>query len=158
MIIDNSIMFDVDTIISFDFFKEQELDKLLLSKGYLFLGEGRHRRTYLSPNKRFVLKYPHCRDGILANQRESMIWKNNFNKDVNKRNYAPCRLIKETVLMMQAVVEIFGETRGCANAIGTRTVRGGSSCDQLPSWVYNIDSMQVGKLANGKLVAYDYAG
>jgi hypothetical protein len=129
--------------------------------GFTFLGSGRHRNTFLSPNKRFVLKFPNGSDGLYVNQREASAWKRCFNQpDGNGQCYAPCRLILGRVIMMRTVVKVFGRTQGCDSARDSGGIQGMDAEDDdapnLPDWCWNIDATQVGYLANGRLVAYDY--
>lgn len=128
---------------------------------FTFVGQGRHRRTYLSPNKRYVLKFPHCREGLDANRSEAAIWKDYLGQPaLDGTNFAPCRLIKDKILMMAAMVEVYGGTEGCeyARDIGAFEGEDRDSYERdMPSWTREIDATQVGKLASGKLVAYDYA-
>lgn len=154
-------MFDIERILSFRFGDAQNLHEERLAQGFIYLGGGRHRRTYLSPNKRFVLKFPRNQDGLYVNQIEDQAYHRVFNRpDGNGQCYAPCRLIKGTVLMMRTVVELFGRTDGCDSARDSGQVQGEDADDDdapnLPDWCSNIDSTQVGYLANGRLVAYDY--
>jgi hypothetical protein len=154
-------MFDIERIVSFRFGDAQPLHEERLRQGLTYLGGGRHRRTYLSPNKRYVLKFPRNTDGVIVNTMEARAWKRCFNQpDGNGQCYAPCRLIKGTVLMMRTVVELFGRTDGCDSARGSGELDGTDAHDddapELPDWCDQIDSTQVGYLANGRLVAYDY--
>src|SRR5258708_7113282 len=82
------------------------LNDELVEVGFAHLGEGRHRITYLSPNKRYVLKFPTSQDGLYVNQRESHAYRRVFNQpEPNGQCYAPCRLIQNHILMMRTVVE-----------------------------------------------------
>jgi hypothetical protein len=164
-------MFDLDIILNFNLSlltRKAYLDKLLKEKGFTFLGKGRHRMTYLSPNKRFVLKFPKFKEGLLANRSEAKCWKmkvqgktvsglyDTYHADIQ---LAPCRLLHGCIIMMVAVVESYGETCGDDSARDSGAIGGsvhGPGHD-LPEWCNEIDACQVGKLASGKLVAYDYA-
>lgn len=157
-------MFNLKSICDFKTSKSYRIgliDALMAEKGFTFLGEGRHRRTYLSPNKRFVLKFPHCKEGLTANRNESDTWKKHLGKpDLDGTEYAPCRLIQGKIIMMAAMVEVYGGTEGCDYARDIGAVKGEDKfyCDDdLPSWAKDIDACQVGMSASGKLVAYDYA-
>jgi hypothetical protein len=156
-------MFDLDIILNFNLTyktRKRHLDKVMKKKGFTYLGKGRHRITYLSANKRFVLKFPKFREGVVANRNEAFKWKGFLsNKMVatNGATYAPCRLLQDCIIMMVAVVEAYGETCGDDSARDSGAIGGESTPLGLPDWCFGIDSCQVGKLANGKLVAYDYA-
>jgi hypothetical protein len=166
-------MFDLDIILNFDrslVTRKRYLDKLLKDKGFTYLGKGRHRMTYLSPNKRFVLKFPRYKEGVEANRSEAKIWKNHLNGKPTKglgaysehpagAKYAPCRLLQDCIIMMVAVVESYGETVGDDSARYSGAIGGSAEGPDhsLPDWCNEIDACQVGKLASGKLVAYDYA-
>jgi hypothetical protein len=109
------------------------------------LGQGRHRKTYLSPSGKFVVKIPHGEwcgddglDGQLANIREAEIFKKTKGKDGEFR-YARCRLMANGWLVMEKI---------------DNNYRWG----EMPSWVLSIDCAQVGKNRKGDWVAYDYAG
>ena len=155
-------MFDLDIILNFNLSyatRRRYLDNVMKEKGFTFLGTGRHRRTYLSPNKRFVLKFPNYRAGVEANRNEAFKWKGFLNNKAapHGAKYAPCRLLQDCIIMMVAVVEAYGETCGDDSARDSGAIGGESTPLGLPDWCFGIDSCQVGKLANGKLVAYDYA-
>jgi len=156
-------MFDLKIILDFDIPHRARcnyIDDVMDKRKFTYLGSGRHRRTYLSPNKRYVLKFPHCRNGLYANQDEAKTWKESLHHPCDIA-YAPCRLIEGSILMMVAVVEAYGGTDGCDNARSSNLIGGYdiySRCleSNLPSWIENIDACQVGRTRNGKLVAYDY--
>ena len=143
----------------------QKLDAFMEEKKFTLLGEGRHRRTYLSPNKRYVLKFPHGNYYFIHNQNEARIWRQFFsnpNPDNCGCIYAPCRLIDNSILMMRAMSTIFGITQGdrdarCKGLLGENMpYRISEDC---PEWVKKsyYDSHQVGKLCNtGKYAIYDY--
>lgn len=140
------------------------VNSLMKTMQFTLLGEGIHRRTFLSPSKRYVLKFPLCRSGVLSNQREHALWHKYKNKDHDDIVYAPCRIIADTVLMMWAVTHTFGCADGDANAISRgllhsacrRLVDGAWSFEAAPDWVKYLDCSQAGILPNGKIVAYDY--
>jgi len=155
-------MFDLDIILNFNLTYETRkryLDKVMKKKGFTYLGKGRHRITYLSANKRFVLKFPKFREGVVANRNEAFKWKGFLNNKItpNGATYAPCRLLQDCIIMMVAVVEAYGETCGDDSARDSGAIGGSAYEEGLPDWCNDIDACQVGKLANGKLVAYDYA-
>jgi hypothetical protein len=68
--------------------------------------------------------------------------------------YAPCRMFKRVILMMRTVVEPYGDTIGCERAREFFGVRCETPSWEMPQW--SVDCEQVGKLANGLWVAYDY--
>jgi hypothetical protein len=122
-----------------------ELNKI----GFKKVGEGRGRIVFLSPNKKYVLKFPLNETGIEDNKIEAIIY-SRFKK--NKKEYiedfAPCRLINNIVLMMKAIVEDYGFGKIC---------NVDDYSNKFPDWVFNYDCNQCGLLSNGKLVVYDYA-
>lgn len=135
-------MFDIEQL--FDGLNRHDirnrLDLFMLKMSFEIVGEGRMRRTYIAPHGRFVLKFPTNPDGIYANKYEHDTYRKYKNRpDSNGIYFAPCRLMDGFVLMM-------------------RTVERMSANDSCPEWVGYIDCEQAGYLANGKLVAYDYAG
>jgi len=136
--------------------RAEYLDATMASHGYKLIGNGKHRRTYLSPNGRYVLKFPMLASGIRDNKDEHNTWhmfKNRPSKDGVL--YAPCRLIKDFVLMMWACSDTCGYSDGCERAIGSGTLKRMSH--NIPVWADYIDCQQVGTLLNGKIVAFDYA-
>jgi hypothetical protein len=137
--------------------REAYIGNVMKDNGYTWLGTGRHRMTYLSPNKRFVLKFPTCCYGIQISKREDALWSMfHWEPTPNGTYVAPCRMIGGVILMMRAMVELYGDSDSCD--IG-REVLGQSSCDskhEIPSWAERLDCGQVGRLANGRIVAYDF--
>lgn len=135
--------------------RHEYIHTLTKSMGFTFLGEGRHRMTFLAPHKRFVLKFPKNRYGLLDNQAEDGIWSRYLGKpNANGVQHAPCRLIQNSVLMMRTVFNISGDTLGCECG---RKILGGMVYANLPTWSEEIECEQIGKLPGGKIVAYDYA-
>lgn len=130
------------------------INAVMAARGFKLLGEGRMRRTYLSPNKRFVLKFPMDASGIGGNQREHLIWHKQKRADPNGITYAPCRLINNTLLMMWTCDESFGDSKGCLQAEDRGFLKRCSL--EAPKWADFIDCRQVGLLRNGKFAAYDY--
>lgn len=121
---------------------------------FTFLGKGRHRTTYLSPNRRYVLKFPNNYSGHKTSKREALIWSKFKNKPVKyDLCVAPCRMYRDTALVMKAVIHLFGETIECKNA---QAVIGYHNEFKNPFLADVIDSNQVGILPGGKLVAYDF--
>lgn len=136
--------------------RAEYLDATMASHGYKLMGNGKHRRTYLSPNGRYVLKFPMLDLGIRDNRDEHMLWhehKSSPNKDGVL--YAPCRLINDFIIMMWACSDTCGYSDGCERAINSGTLK--RRTNDVPVWADYIDCMQVGTLHNGKIVAFDYA-
>jgi hypothetical protein len=125
---------------------------------YTLLGEGRMRITFLAPHKRFVLKLPLSERGQSASAREAELWAKYQWKPIwDGTVIAPCRMIGGVMLMMRTVVELYGYTEGCRKGRQILPNFDLSHRDgRMPNWAHKIDCMQVGRLANGKLVAYDY--
>jgi hypothetical protein len=142
---------DMKTILNFkikDIHRRYFLNPIM-PKGFIYVGEGRHRIVFISPNKRYVLKFPKIKTGVMANKEEAKFYSEyKLNHHREEGNLAPCRLIQNTVLMMRAVIADFGFQDGydVAAKMGI----------ELPDWVEDYDANQVGLLANGKLAAYDY--
>ena len=114
-----------------------EFEKLLESKGWEFLSAGKNRRVWRRGN--VVLKIAYVESGLLANKKERFLY-------LNYRGYfAPCRLIKDNVLMMRALIpmdESFDE----------------DLYEMIPEWANQLnDGPQVGMDKNGKILVYDYA-
>jgi hypothetical protein len=116
---------------------------------FRFLGAGRSRLTFMAQNNRFVLKFPINALGLKANQEESDIFRKNRNGSPDGIIYAPCRLIRHTILMMKAIQHDFGLREGSFRAMEMGV--------ELPAWSSKVDAHQVGMLPNGKIVAYDYS-
>lgn len=132
------------------------LDKTMHDASFVLLGQGRMRRTYRSPDKKYVLKFPLTEWGIEGNKSEHRKYRERFSNNPYHIEYAPCRIIHRKILMMWACSEIYGETYACADAYkngafdSERTIK-------YVSWSVHIDHNQCGLLAaNGKIAAYDY--
>lgn len=129
--------------------------------GFTKLGSGRMRTVYLSPNKRFVLKFPHHQSGVSGNIEEARRY-SKFKSNPDHSNYgafyAPCRLIQKTILMMRAVVITYGDSSGCNDAIKSGMLESfpPEELEEAPKWVQHMDCNQAGYLRNGRLVAYDF--
>lgn len=94
------------------------------------VGYGRHRITFRL-NEKWVVKIPIHELGYSDNKYEY------FKYTTNRESiYAKCRMINGVLIMEH--------------------VRPAVSYANLPDWVYDIDSLQVGYNKNGRLVAYDY--
>ncbi len=151
-----------------NFYKENgnlntyELGNFLIERGFKYLGEGRHRKTYLSPNRKYVLKFPLHINYADVNKSEASKYRQFFSKpNPNNSNcyYAPCRMIDGHILMMRAMVEIYGGTYGCDSA---RKILGGKDFydidNKFPEWCNKagIDMKQIGKTSDGRIMLYDY--
>jgi hypothetical protein len=123
------------------YYRLRKISIILESFDFKYLGSGRHRFVFLSPNKRYVLKFPIDYDGLLANEEEEQVFKSSLTNLISDIKYAPCRLISNTILMMRYVEDIFYSRK----------------ITELPIWVNEIDSCQVGLTKDGKLVAYDFS-
>lgn len=114
------------------------LDALNAKINLKVLGEGRHRRGYLTKSGRYVLKVPIHPLGELANRLEADDYKNdNF---LGKEYLARCKIViidNIECLLMDRVTSA-GE-------------------EELPDWTGFVDCGQVGYNCHGKLVAYDWA-
>jgi hypothetical protein len=111
------------------------LHKRLLEKGFKFLGSGKDRRVFLTPNKKYVIKLPLHEDGAQANWNEAQRWKHRRSYD---KKFARCKLIPNTDILVMEYVR--------PRKVG----------EHIPRWVYGIDCLQVGYKSSGELVAYDY--
>lgn len=157
------MLFKLENIINFDLswdYRMSYIDTFMANMKFTLLGEGRMRRTFLAPHKRFVLKFPTYEAGLHGNRSEAALYQQFKNKPDHSRYgivYAPCRLIQDAILMMWAVKESFGESDGDRQAErNQRDIRFSDYRRNLPSWVNEVDCQQVGYLQNGRLVAYDY--
>lgn len=131
------------------------MDQLMISNGFLFVGEGSVRRTYLSFDKRYVIKIPLCGGGEFANKREHATYRNgNDVFDAFDKRLSPCRLVNDYVLVMRAVEDDMGfKDYDIIKRI--LSVRDDVQFSKNLNWINNVDANQVG-LLNGRLVAYDY--
>jgi hypothetical protein len=113
------------------------IDQILITKGYKLIGEGRTRRVYLSPRLLYVIKVPkENTNGWLDNKREGKIYQE---RERYEEKFARCRFLKNDLLVMEYVKIV------------------PLDCDNTPQWVSWIDCQQVGYNHKGVLVAYDYA-
>ncbi len=157
-------LLNIDNISYRNFYRKpvldfSKIDSVAFQLGFTFLGQGRHRRTYLAPHTRFVLKFPLNEYGATANRQEHRLWHKFKNKpDPNNYNiiYAPCRLINSSILLMWAMISIGGDTNGDDSATDSGQVSRLDS-DEYPEWSDYVDAEQVGKLRNGKIAAYDFS-
>lgn len=137
------------------------MDELAKIWNLQLIGEGRQRRSYLSNNKRVVIKFPLYMSGLYSNQREHKAWRF-FRNKVDAVPLAPSRLIDDTLLMMHFCPAIAGYTGSCEDSIEDKICRKLSIDQSLKDHNFNnllldLDSKQFGMLPNGKIVAYDYA-
>jgi hypothetical protein len=138
-------MFDPNIFIRFDggyLYTRSYIDRIAHDNNFVFIGEGRHRRTFFTRSKKNVIKFPINAGGLRANQYEYDQYKTYYNgPDKDGIVYAPCRLIKNCVLIMVAIQDDFGF--------------GNDNIPDPPYWVTKVDCEQVGILKNGRIVAYD---
>ncbi len=156
---------DLALITNWDKFEDvrmRHIDDAMKDAWFTHLGAGRHRTTYLAPHKRFVLKFPVSWVGLEASRREAAWWKKNHWKPTLRGvQFAPCRMISGAILMMRPVVVMYGHTFGCQKG---RRILNQSEEERvshillpIPKWAGEVESNQIGILANGRWVAYDYA-
>lgn len=109
----------------------------LKSKGYTFLGEGRTRIGFRSPNGQWVVKIARDDDGVYHNFRERSVW-----REGNRNRLARCKSFMGAdgyILVMEYVESVPNKEK--------------------PHWGrYDIDCGQVGRNRKGAIVAYDYGG
>lgn len=108
-------------------------------RSYAYLGEGRNRRVFLSPNGRYVVKVPKNDQGYWDNVSEHRAYR--CGGWLGKGRHARCRIHAESgILVMERV-------------------RCESSPDVLDAnqWTSAVDCGQVGWTHDGRLVAYDFA-
>jgi len=124
------------------------IERIAKDNSWELYGDGRHRRVFLSKSGRCIIKFPMNSDGLKANQSEA----DNFKlyrgeADENGVVYAPCRLMKDSVLLMVKMKYKFGFEHGLvlAQSMGI----------DIPDWAHKIDCHQVGMMPSGKMVAYD---
>lgn len=142
--------------------RENYIKDHMKSVGYQWLGSGRHRMTFLAPHKRFVLKFARNHSGLWVNCREADLWSTHLWRLGREGiQYAPCRLIRGCILMMRTVVDLHGDTIACA--VGQKALHSLQHiCIERHGEVnsdfvnFTVDSGQIGRLPNGKWVAYDY--
>lgn len=130
---------------------EKKLYKLLATGKLRYLGQGRHRVTFLSPSGKAVIKFPLSHDGIEANWSERFVYTGkskplvlrNNTKGINRNKLAGCRMLGPNLLIMTKVK--------------IDTITEGWLDNKAPKWVQYIDCGQVGyHPRTGKLVAFDY--
>ena len=118
----------------------RQLEGTLIQRGYKYLNEGRHRKGFLSPNRKWVVKVPKtCARlaGIQDNWSEYHTFKRA--SPAIRARLARCRLFKGEILIMEKLC--------------TANLCWGN----IPEWARGIDCGQVGYNRKGNLVAYDYA-
>jgi len=125
-------------------------EQYLTSKGYEFLGCGRSRKVFLSPNGQWVVKIPIGPYGMEDNLREYQLWK------LSHYQRARCRIVSRICLVMefvdhQLMLDRFNVTGENAHEIYIQSML------KLPRWVILLDCFQAGYNRKGQLVAYDYA-
>ena len=83
----------------------RQLEGTLIQRGYKYLNEGRHRKGFLSPNKKWVVKVPKtCARlaGIQDNWSEYHTFKRA--RPAIRARLARCRLFKGEILVMENCV------------------------------------------------------
>lgn len=126
------------------FMLRQELE----AKGFTYLGSGRHRRSFLCPSNKYVLKVPKNANGELANEQEVRIYRKSLVKPCDIK-FARCRQFfwKDFLCnIMEYVQPLRNYEVDKLHHVG-----------ELPDWVWAIDCEQVGYNARGEVVAYDYS-
>ena len=119
------------------------IEKFVKDYGLQLMGQGRHRRSYLSASGKYVYKFPINVHGENANKEETTIYAAD-----SEGNKARCRLIwvqSLPVVIMEVVTPWWLDKRGQ-----------GQNGDRLPDWIWAYDGGQVGFNRKGKLVAWDY--
>ena len=114
---------------------EKVIDSLK-KRGYTYLGSGRNRDTYLSNNKKWVVKVPRNEAGYFNNFSESDVY---CSRGFYYINPARCKLLG-SLLVMEYVEPI--------NVFKMK---------DYPRWADCVDGGQVGLSRSGKIVAYDFA-
>jgi hypothetical protein len=123
--------------IEHDYIKMLQLEFELLKNGWVFVGSGKDRRVVCKNN--VVIKLPVNNRGLLANKKEA-----NLYKQTKSKRLAPCRLLKNGLLMMRKV-SILNDMYPEDN-------------EQIPMWAYKMnDGAQVGIDSSGNVLAFDYA-
>ena len=121
------------------------------------MGSGGSRITFLMPDEKYVIKFPRYEYGIGVNKDEHRIWHEYKNKPHPRIDvvFAPCRLVYGSLLIMRAVSVLYGDAY--ADQEGRKVIEGYCELpDNAPEWVRRVDCHQVGKLSDGRWVAYDY--
>lgn len=144
-------MFNADNVIDFTQPYHQRrgyIDRIADDNHLTLIGEGKHRRVFKTRSNKFVIKFPMNSNGLKANQYEADNYKL-YRSEPNEIGivYAPCRLIKQSALLMMVMEYEFGFDEGLlfANKVNVN----------IPKWAYSIDCHQVGMISSGKIVAYD---
>jgi hypothetical protein len=118
------------------YMKAIQLEKILVTQGWKYIGSGKDRRVWQRGN--VVLKIPYVSSGVEANRRERELYTMN-----RRRNYAPCRLVGE--LLMMRAVKVLDDLDPV-------------QYDRIPYWALHLnDGPQVGIDNNGRVLIYDYA-
>lgn len=117
----------------------------LAKERFKYIGSGTTRKVFRAyaegdSNSRDVLKFPSCPFGILHNFSESERYAQGFD------DFPIARSVLDQDLSRQYGVPI----------LRMEYVGGLESCD-LPDWAFRVDSAQVGRTVDGRIVAYDYA-
>jgi hypothetical protein len=114
-----------------------QIESIISSKGWVYVSSGKERRVWKRGN--VVLKIAYTESGLLANKRERFLYRHNRN-----RNYAPCRLVQDNILVMRAVSVLDD-----LNPVQYKLI---------PDWAHHLnDGPQVGIDRRGNILIYDYA-
>lgn len=137
-----------------------EASDRLQKAGWKWLGRGRHRSVFLSPNKDKVVKVSHHPTGVIANFHE------HFFATRSEHLTLLCTYSK-TVRSKIPIPRVFGLGRAgkdkllsviCVEHV-ERTDEGWSLAQNNP-WIHDVDvdsAPQVGYTASGRLVCFDWA-
>jgi hypothetical protein len=123
----------------------ETLGENFISRGYKYIGNGRHRAAFLTTNGRFVVKIPINEAGEHANHAEYRHWRNR-NKDI----LAKCRLF-----FMEGIPCIIMEKVEKMDYFEKKEL-----LKTGEEWILKVDQdyqgFQVGRNRKGKVVAWDY--
>lgn len=113
------------------------IEKNISIKGWTYIGSGKNRRVWRRKN--VVIKIAYNESGVMANKTENDIYHCYPNS-----YYAPCRVVKDNILMMR-YVQVIDDLDFCQHHL-------------IPNWALNLnDGPQVGMDLSGNILAYDYA-
>lgn len=138
----------------------EQFDFAMQRLGFERLLVGTTRTVYASPDKSFVIKYPHLKfplstdpDPVFFNQREVkryiewLLKKNNQVDNIKDPQFAHCIFLYDKIIVMEFVNE-------CKSGLWIDAKAG----VKKPQWCLDIDGGQVGFTHDGRFVCFDYAG
>lgn len=137
----------------------EKYDDRLRRKGWTFLGKGRHRSTYLSPDGERVIKVSQVPMGVKANLFELFYAQKGATYVVDRQ------IIARGKFTEIPIPKVFGHTRiGPLSVLCVeRVVRedDGFSLAKLPGfeWIHDVDcdtGPQIGYTQEGRLVSFDW--